>query len=179
MVSISFLIYKTELFGLFHMLQKKKSKEISRQIRFFPQKSACLPNSRSFAKRPSRQIWRRHGHRNDGKMVNRPHRWNNMRIVVSLLQYWLCTAVGFRLIFFFFVNLVSILLLSWASFFRTHTTSSHPFLVMAPKREVGYWCKFFLVLSKLNGFVCFKSTHFRFSHLYILLFLRVGSLYKH
>lgn len=95
MVNISFLIYKTEFFGPFHMLQKKKSKEISRQIRFFPQKSACLPNSRSFAKRPSRQIWRRHGHRNDGKMVNRPHRWNSMRIVVSLLQYWLCTAVGF------------------------------------------------------------------------------------
>lgn len=121
MVNISFFIYKTWFFGPFHMLQKKKkSKEISRQIRFFPQKSACLPNSRSFAKRPSRQIWRCHGHRNDGKMVNRPHRWNNMEIVVSFLQYWLCTAVVFWLFFFFFVNLVSVLLLSWASFFRTH-----------------------------------------------------------
>lgn len=109
------------LWSISHVAKKKKkSKEISRQIRFFPQKSACLPNSRSFAKRPSRQIWRCHGHRNDGKMVNRPHRWNNMEIVVSLLQYWLCTAVVLWLFFFFFVNLVSVLLLSWASFFRTH-----------------------------------------------------------
>lgn len=186
MVNISFFIYKTGFFGPFHMLQKKKkSKEISRQIRFFPQKSACLPNSRSFAKRPSRQIWRRHGHRNDGKMVNRPHRWNNMEIVVSLLQYWLCTAVVFWLFFFFFCkSRVRTFAKLGLLFSNTHTTSSHPFLVMAPKREVGYWCKLFLVYRNLTGLSVSKApisffptcTYYSFSELGLCINIDVTTL---
>lgn len=120
MVNISFFIYKTGFFGPFHMLQKKKIERNFQTNKILPTEIRLLTKFaqlREEAFETNLAAPRAQKRRENGEQPPSMEQHGNRRFVVTVLAVHSC---GVLIVFFFFVNLVSVLLLSWASFFRTH-----------------------------------------------------------
>lgn len=139
MVNISFLIYKTEFFGPFHMLQKKKIERNFQTNKIFPTEIRLLTKFaqlREEAFETNLAAPRAQKRRENGEQTPSMEQHENRRFVVTVLAVHSC---GVLIIYFFFFckSRVRTFAKLGLLFSNTHTTSSHPFLVPLPKKGSG------------------------------------------